>query len=120
MSSGADAGTLHDRMVRDLESVAFGPSKAVVEPSNPYTPYVPRSFTFALVVAMCVVGAITLSGIAALFLVGFRVPWFTLDPIVLASMVGGMSIQSAAAVVSPLAKGIAEVIKEQYKSGAAS
>ena len=80
------------------------------------TPYVPTSLTAALWIAMGVVVAVTLTGITALFLVGFQVPGFVLDPIVLASLVGGMSIQSAAAIVSPLARGLADIIKEQYKS----
>jgi len=79
-------------------------------------PYVPPSLTWALWIAMSTVVAITLAGVTSLFLAGFQVSGFVLDSIVLASLVGGMSIQSAAAIVSPLAKGIAEVIKEQYKS----
>jgi hypothetical protein len=95
------------------ESPTFDVSQRQATASSRYEP---KSLTWALKVVIWMAVAVAATGILALVFTGFGIGEFHLDPIVLASLVGGMSIQSAAAIVSPLAKGIADVVIAQYSS----
>jgi hypothetical protein len=59
----------------------------------------------------------SISSVAIILLSGFGWWGFSLDSSVLIAIVGGVSLQYVAAIISPLARGIADVVIAQIRSG---
>lgn len=76
----------------------------------------PKSLTKALWVVVIALCFVTLAAVTLLFLTGFRVGGFELHPAVLATLVGGLSLQFVAAIISPLVRGISSVYVEQIRT----
>lgn len=77
----------------------------------------PKSLTKALMVVLVALCFITLTMVTLLFLSGFNVGGFELHHSVLVALVGGLSLEFVAAIISPLVRGISHVYVEQIRAG---
>ena len=78
---------------------------------------VPEELARPLQSVVRVLWFMSISAVVILVLAGFRFVWFSLPPSVLIAIVGGISLQYVAAIVSPLVQGITRVLIEQIRSG---